>query len=84
VVEFTCMGIPVMGLNGGPQFPQSESFSFQVMTEDQEETDRRDQRGAGNRTDLLEPGERVRTPAQPLLQKKSCFISEWKNLRAGL
>jgi len=40
VVEFTCMGIPVMGLNGGPQFPQSESFSFQVMTEDQEETDR--------------------------------------------
>jgi 2-polyprenyl-6-hydroxyphenyl methylase/3-demethylubiquinone-9 3-methyltransferase len=40
VVEFTCMGIPVMGLNGGPEFPQSEAFSFQVMTEDQEETDR--------------------------------------------
>ena len=35
---------------------------------------RRDQRGVGDRTDLLEPGERVRTPAQPLLQKKSCFI----------
>jgi predicted 3-demethylubiquinone-9 3-methyltransferase (glyoxalase superfamily) len=40
VVEFTCMGIPVIGLNGGPAFPQSEAFSFQVATEDQEETDR--------------------------------------------
>jgi len=40
VVEFTCMGIPVMGLNGGPAFPQSPAFSFQVVTEDQEETDR--------------------------------------------
>jgi 2-polyprenyl-6-hydroxyphenyl methylase/3-demethylubiquinone-9 3-methyltransferase len=40
VVEFTCLGIPVMGLNGGPQFPQSEAFSFQVLTEDQAETDR--------------------------------------------
>ena len=39
-VEFTVMGIPVIGLNGGPQFPQSEAFSFQVLTEDQEETDR--------------------------------------------
>ena len=34
----------------------------------------RDQRGVGDRTDLPEPGERVRTPAQPALQKKSCFI----------
>lgn len=40
VVEFTVMGIPCMGLNGGPAFPQSEAFSFQVMTEDQAETDR--------------------------------------------
>jgi 2-polyprenyl-6-hydroxyphenyl methylase/3-demethylubiquinone-9 3-methyltransferase len=40
VVEFTVMGIPCMGLNGGPEFPQSEAFSFQVITEDQEETDR--------------------------------------------
>ena len=40
VVEFTCMGIPVIGLNGGPIFPQSEAFSFQVITEDQKETDR--------------------------------------------
>jgi len=40
VVEFTCMGIGVMGLDGGPMFPQSEAFSFQIMTEDQEETDR--------------------------------------------
>lgn len=40
VVEFTVCGIPCIGLNGGPQFPQSESFSFQIATDDQEETDR--------------------------------------------
>ena len=40
VVEFTCMGIPAMGLNGGTQFSHTEAFSFQVVTEDQEETDR--------------------------------------------
>lgn len=39
-VEFTVCGIPCMGLNGGPIFPQSEAFSFQIATEDQEETDR--------------------------------------------
>jgi predicted 3-demethylubiquinone-9 3-methyltransferase (glyoxalase superfamily) len=39
VVEFTVMGIPCIGLNGGPVFPQSEAFSFQVATDDQEETD---------------------------------------------
>lgn len=39
-VEFTVMGIPCVGLNGGPQFKHSEAFSFQVVTEDQAETDR--------------------------------------------
>ncbi|MES2902222.1 MAG: VOC family protein [Pseudomonadota bacterium] len=39
-VEFTVMGIPCLGLNGGPTFKHSEAFSFQVTTEDQEETDR--------------------------------------------
>ena len=39
-VEFTVMGIPCVGLNGGPAFPQSEAFSFQVATADQAETDR--------------------------------------------
>jgi len=39
-VEFTVLGIPCVGLNGGPAFPQSEAFSFQVSTADQEETDR--------------------------------------------
>ena len=39
-VEFTVMGIPCLGLNGGPTFKQSEAFSFQVATVDQEETDR--------------------------------------------
>jgi predicted 3-demethylubiquinone-9 3-methyltransferase (glyoxalase superfamily) len=39
-VQFTVLGIPCLGLNGGPIFPHTEAFSFQVMTEDQEETDR--------------------------------------------
>jgi 2-polyprenyl-6-hydroxyphenyl methylase/3-demethylubiquinone-9 3-methyltransferase len=39
-VSFTVLGIPCIGLNGGPQFTQSEAFSFQVATEDQAETDR--------------------------------------------
>ncbi len=39
-VEFTVCGIPCVGLNGGPVFKQSEAFSFQIATEDQEETDR--------------------------------------------
>ena len=39
-VEFTVMGIPCLGLNGGPAFKQTEAFSFQVATDDQAETDR--------------------------------------------
>ena len=39
-VEFTVMGIPCLGLNGGPMFKHSEAFSFQVATADQAETDR--------------------------------------------
>src|SRR6476620_4407355 len=39
-VEFTVLGIPCMGLNGGPMFKQSEAFSFMIATDDQEETDR--------------------------------------------
>lgn len=40
LVEFTVAGIPCIGLNGGPAFPQSEAFSFQIATDDQAETDR--------------------------------------------
>lgn len=39
-VEFTVMGIPCVGLNGGPDVKHSEAFSFQVATDTQEETDR--------------------------------------------
>ena len=39
-VEFTVLGLPCLGLNGGPEFRHSEAFSFQVSTDDQEETDR--------------------------------------------
>ena len=40
VVEFTVAGIPCIGLNGGPMFKHNESFSFQIATDDQAETDR--------------------------------------------
>lgn len=39
-VEFTVCGIPCVGLNGGDYFKQTEAFSFQIATENQEETDR--------------------------------------------
>ena len=39
-VDFTVAGIPCLGLNGGTTFKQSEAFSFQIATDDQEETDR--------------------------------------------
>jgi predicted 3-demethylubiquinone-9 3-methyltransferase (glyoxalase superfamily) len=38
-VEFTVMGIPCLGLNGGSAFKHNEAFSFQVATVDQAETD---------------------------------------------
>jgi predicted 3-demethylubiquinone-9 3-methyltransferase (glyoxalase superfamily) len=38
-VEFTVVGIPCLGLNGGPTFKHSEAFSFQIATDNQEETD---------------------------------------------
>src|SRR5947208_11914500 len=36
-VEFTVLGIPCLGLNGGPAFKHNEAFSFQVATADQAE-----------------------------------------------
>jgi predicted 3-demethylubiquinone-9 3-methyltransferase (glyoxalase superfamily) len=39
-VEFTVLGIPCLGLNGGPVFKHNEAFSFQIATDDQKETDR--------------------------------------------
>ncbi len=39
-VELTVMGIPCLGLNGGPAFTHNEAFLFQVATADQAETDR--------------------------------------------
>jgi 2-polyprenyl-6-hydroxyphenyl methylase/3-demethylubiquinone-9 3-methyltransferase len=38
-VDFTVLGIPCLGLNGGPMYKHTEAFSFQVATEDQAETD---------------------------------------------
>ena len=39
-VEFTVLGIPCLGLNGGTAFKHSEAFSFQIATDDQQETNR--------------------------------------------
>ena len=39
-VEFIVMGIPCLGLNGGPEFKHNEAFSFQIATDNQAETDR--------------------------------------------
>jgi len=39
-VDFTVAGIPCLGLNGGPAFKHNEAFSFQIATDDQQETDR--------------------------------------------
>ena len=39
-VEFTVAGVACIGLNGGPTFKHNEAFSFQIATDDQEETDR--------------------------------------------
>ena len=47
-VEFTLMGIPCLGMNGGPGVRHSEAFSFQVATDDQAETDRLWQAIVGN------------------------------------
>ena len=38
-VDFTVVGVPCIGLNGGPEFPHSEAFSFQIGTDTQAETD---------------------------------------------
>jgi predicted 3-demethylubiquinone-9 3-methyltransferase (glyoxalase superfamily) len=40
LVEFTVVGLPCVGLNGGPAFKHNEAFSFQISTDDQAETDR--------------------------------------------
>jgi predicted 3-demethylubiquinone-9 3-methyltransferase (glyoxalase superfamily) len=39
-VEFTVAGIPCLGLNGGPAIKHNIAFSFQIATDDQQETDR--------------------------------------------
>ncbi|OYU70789.1 MAG: hypothetical protein CFE28_12770 [Alphaproteobacteria bacterium PA2] len=39
-VEFILMGVPCIGLNGGPMYKHSEAFSMQIATDTQEETDR--------------------------------------------
>ena len=52
-VEFTVVGIPCIGLNGGPMFKQSEAFSFQIATD----------RSGGNRP-LLERDRRQRRPGK--------------------
>jgi len=40
VVEFTVAGLPVTGLNAGPEFQLNEAFSFYLRVDSQEEVDR--------------------------------------------
>ena len=54
-VEFTVLGIPCLGLNGGPVFKQSEAFSFQIATA-----------GPGRNRSLLERDRRQRRPGEPV------------------
>src|ERR1700678_4243904 len=39
-VEFTVLGVPCVGLTRGPAIKHSEAFSFQIVTDNQAETDR--------------------------------------------
>lgn len=40
VIHFTVCGVPCFGMNGGPDATHGMAFSFQIATDDQEETDR--------------------------------------------
>jgi predicted 3-demethylubiquinone-9 3-methyltransferase (glyoxalase superfamily) len=40
MVEFTVAGVACIGLNGGSALQHNEAFSFQIATDDQDETDR--------------------------------------------
>lgn len=40
LVDFVVAGVHCVGLNGGPGYPQTQAFSFQIATDDQAETDR--------------------------------------------
>ena len=66
-VGFIVAGMPCIGLNGGPAFKHNESFSFQIATDDQQETDcywnaivgnggQESQCGAGAKTSGASPG----------------------------
>ena len=65
-VEFTVLGIPCLGLNGGQVFKHSEAFSFQIATENQEETDRYWNAIVGN-GGTEKPVRLVQGPLGPLL-----------------
>ena len=62
-VEFTVLGLPCLGLNGGKAFTHSEAFSFQVSTEDQAETDRYWDAIVGNGGQVLSGVPKVKAPA---------------------
>ena len=55
-VEFTVMGIPCIGLNGGPEIKHNGAFSFQVATDGQAETDRYWNAIVGNGGEEIECG----------------------------
>jgi predicted 3-demethylubiquinone-9 3-methyltransferase (glyoxalase superfamily) len=72
-VEFTVLGIPCLGLNGGPVFRHSEAFSFQIATDTQEETDpARAHRGAcGEVSTTCSPARRCFPSLKPVKERRS-------------
>ena len=80
-VEFTVVGIPCLGLNGGPAFKHTEAFSFQIATDTQEETDRYWNAIVGNGG--RKPVRLVQGPLGPLLadhpaRANGCAGRRWR------
>jgi predicted 3-demethylubiquinone-9 3-methyltransferase (glyoxalase superfamily) len=74
MVEFTVLGIPCLGLNGGPEFKHSEAFSFQIATDNQEETDRLRERHR-RQWRQGKPVRLVQGPLGPLLADHSTCVN---------
>jgi len=87
-VEFTVVGIPCLGINGGPAYKHTEAFSFQIATENQEETDRY-WNAIGRQWRNGKPVRLVQGPLGPLLadhpaRANRCIWVWWRRGKARL
>ena len=76
-VEFTVLGIPCLGINGGPEFRHTEAFSFQVATDNQEETDRYWNAIVGNGARRASVGGARTAGASPGRSRRACLPTRW-------